>query len=379
MNTPICKIKAADVKVSTELYETISGNDLILNKVSNNCEDSSIVATDMYLSTNDNNFSYHQFMLMLEIAFFNHKPVYISPDTIWLLICQGVAKHIKLNSDTFRHLFTKSNEKETISVQRDDFILGAENPWEEVIPEFTSQISEKINTSLRKTMVQSFSTTGLKESTAFELAFMDSASDYFKYMVVSLCGIPEIHIAGTVADYQKILDALHQLRSYNLDWWIDCIEPHIQQFINALQGKQDSQFWTSIYKHDNESGGPFITGWITHFFPYLEIETFKDNGKVHFKEGISEADVLKVIKEPKGEDDIEIGAVMIKNPYLLKEETNFTATIKDFPSSFSSIAVTWNYLGQHIELEFLSGFIGVQENPENNVLSATIHWILNRK
>ncbi|MFK7749522.1 MAG: DUF4419 domain-containing protein [Kordia sp.] len=378
MKTPIAKIKAANVEISKELYETITGNDLISKNSFGTPEASSVLNTDKYLLTYDDNYNSHQFMLMLETAFFNHKPVCISPDTIWLLICQGFSQHIKLHSDRFRHLFTKSNEKETITVRRDDFVLGKKNSWEEVIPEFTAQISKKINADLHETIVQNFSTTGIKEAIAFELAFMDSMSDYFKYMVISLCGIPEIHITGTVADYTKILDAVQQLRSYDLDWWIDCIEPHIQQFIDALQGKHDQDFWTSIYKHDNESGGPFVTGWMTQFFPYLETNSYKYDGKISFENGVTEADILKEISVLDEGNEIKVGVVLIKNP-CLKKETTFKATLKDFPSSFSSVPVVWDYLGNDVQLEFLSGFIGVQENPENHALTATINWILNRK
>lgn len=378
MPTPIYKIKAANVEISTELYETITGNDLISNNHFGIPEASSVLSSDKYLMTYDDNYNSHQFMLMLQTAFFTHKPVCISPDAIWLLICQGFSQHIKLHSDRFRHLFTNSDEKEVIKVRRDDFVLGKKNPWKEVIPEFTAQISKKINTNLHETILQNFSTTGLKETIAFELAFMDSMSDYFKYMVISLCGIPEIHIAGTVADYTKILNAVQQLRSYDLDWWIDCIETHIQQFIDALQGKHDQQFWTSIYKHNNESGGPFVTGWMTQFFPYLETRGYMYKGKISFENGVSEEDVLKVINIDDEGSEMETKVVMIKNP-CLTPETPFRATLQDFPSSFSSVPVVWDYLRNEIPLEFLSGFIGIKEDPEKNVLTAPINWILNRK
>jgi hypothetical protein len=43
--------------------------------------------------------------------------------------------------------------------------------------------------------------------------------------------------------------------------------------IAAARGRVNSRFWRSIYKLDDSSGGPFVTGWILAFFRYR-----KDSG-----------------------------------------------------------------------------------------------------
>ena len=41
------------------------------------------------------------------------------------------------------------------------------------------------------------------------------------------------------------------------------------QFVKAASGRLDSNFCSSIYKISDDSGGPFISGWIVTLFPYV--------------------------------------------------------------------------------------------------------------
>ena len=48
------------------------------------------------------------------------------------------------------------------------------------------------------------------------------------------------------------------------------LRPILRQFVRASQGDVDRPFWRSLYKLNDQSGSPMITGWITAFFPYLK-------------------------------------------------------------------------------------------------------------
>ena len=41
-------------------------------------------------------------------------PLYLSPDDIWLLICQGFSYHVNNNSDALRHLFVDFEKKKNL-------------------------------------------------------------------------------------------------------------------------------------------------------------------------------------------------------------------------------------------------------------------------
>jgi hypothetical protein len=82
-------------------------------------------------------------------AFMDHRPLCLSPEIIWLMICQGVANHINANSKELRPRIVSHQGKITIHVQRDEFVKGSpENPWAEALEEFTSKVREQHRLSL---------------------------------------------------------------------------------------------------------------------------------------------------------------------------------------------------------------------------------------
>ena len=51
--------------------------------------------------------------------------------------------------------------------------------------------------------------------------------------------------------------------------WILALEPILEEFIQASKNNINHEFWENIYKRRGGSGGPYITGWVIHFFPYF--------------------------------------------------------------------------------------------------------------
>ncbi|MEN7551643.1 DUF4419 domain-containing protein [Rapidithrix thailandica] len=337
-------VKAADVEINPTEFNTISGKGLLGTMTPRKMEATSLNNDPAYIKLHQEVVGTNHFLLMLQMAFNQHKPVAISPDHLWLLICQGFAEHVKLNPEYFRERFPGLEEKQTLQVQRDDFAKGKENPWEEIFPEFSRQINRIIGKDLYDNTVLTFSTSTLKETTAFEIVFMDTMSHYFDYEFVSLCGIPEIKITGTQEDYESILTALTALKQYHLDWWINRIYPLVEKIIRAINGETDRDFWNSIYKENNESGGPFVTGWISLFFPYIKAQSTKQKDQ-------------------------------IRNPRLEGNE-DFRSKLDDFPRGRSVVPFKWNYSGSNISMSFVSGFLGIRENKSDHFLSADINWVV---
>jgi len=381
------RVKGADVKINTETLLLTSGGLLLQSILSNKIEASSIEKASKYLKLGGSSQTNH-FLLMLQIAFSQHKPISISPDDIWLLICQGFSQHIKLHSEDFKKMITGTEQKQTLTIRRDDFILGKENHWEEVFPEFTKKISQSIHTDLYNNFILEFSTSTKKEINAFEIAFMDTMSSYFNYDLVTMCGIPQIEIKGTRDDYKKIITALEELKNYNLEWWIDKVIPKIEKILEAIDGQYDSDFWNSIFKERNASGGPYITGWITDFFPYIIIRVLEEDGIIDFEEeGISKN---HLIGEERGgymrNYGLKFHSAFRRNNMLYGEIDNgdkrsFPKGLKysNFPSGKSIVPFKWKYLKQELNINFISGFIGIREDESTNTLSTDINWIVSRK
>jgi len=372
-------IKGADVEINTNSLIKVNGQKILETISPDNIEGSSIKRNSKYVELNDEIIQTNHFLLMLQIAFNEHKRIIIRPDDFWLLICQGFSEHIKINSDEFKDVIVGQEERQTIQVRRDDFIIGEVNPWEELFPDFTKELHKKINTNLYSNLVLNFSTSTKKEINAFEISFMDSMSNYFDYEFLSMCGIPEIEVAGTIEDYNKMLIALKELKKYNFDWWVDSIESNIEKIISTLKGHDVGEFWNSIYKEDNESGGPYITGWIADFFPYLKTSITSENDIINYKEqSISECQILKTINiKNLNFRNLKIHNVQIRNPRLAMD-AHYNLTLDNFPSGQSKVSFKWKYLDEEIDMNFISGFIGIAENEETKTLNTDINWIVGK-
>ena len=94
------------------------------------------------------------------------------------------------------------------------------------------------------------------------------------------CGISKINLEGTLEDWEKILVKTNKLRKYELDWWIDEIEPIIKKIISTKKGIIDGDFWIRfIYNEDRfllkglsgimTEKIKAIGGWLLKFYPYL--------------------------------------------------------------------------------------------------------------
>src|SRR5262249_48512488 len=152
------------------------------------------------------------------------------------------------NAESLRRKFVRHDGQLTLVVQRDEFIKGSpENPWPGVFAEFSEQIKGHIGEA-HGLIVADFSTTGPVERAASEVAVLDAMQSYFRYVVTTVCGIPQILLEGSVEDWQTLGRRVQEWRRFDLDWWVKPLQPILDQFIAAAQGRVDRNFWNSIYK-----------------------------------------------------------------------------------------------------------------------------------
>ncbi len=291
---------------------------------------------------------------------------------IWLLIAQGFGMHVALNAEELRSHFVQFKGKEKITVRRDEFTKGSmENDWAGVVNEFTEEIAKRSNPEWRTRMVPTFSTTTDREKLAFEVAYMAAMANYFQYEVMSMCGIPEVHLSGTPADWQAIIDRMDALKPLGLGWWVVRILPVLHKILESAQGSPDRGFWKSFYKFDDMSGGPYVTGWIALFFPYLESAAWKDE-----PDPVPEPTLWEQVKKVIGmgePHDQEVNPRFIRN-----RMTGWTSQtmleLQSFPTGISLAPFNWKYLGQEFKMAFLTGFVGIRQDPGTLLLTPAIDW-----
>ena len=304
----------------------------------------------------------HPLMAAIHLAFADHRPLVLSPDMIWLLVAQGFANHVNANSEELRPRLVRHSGKVTLRVVRNDFVKSSPaNPWPEVFDEFAGQIRGHVGDETSDLLLPVFSTTGSTETAATQLVLLDSLKSFFDYELKTLCGVPQIMLEGSVDDWTLLMERTQSLSRLNLGWWIEPLTPILQEFVSAARGQANSTFWRSIYKSDDMSGGPYTTGWITAFFPYL---TKSRTGQaIVTNEWLTKGGhALTEVLYPKLEVDGRHGG---KGP-----------TTNEFPSGLASAPLLWRHGTTEFKMDMLGGFVGVQQDSTTLRLRPEIGWVI---
>lgn len=364
-------IKPNAIEISIAPLDEISSKKYLQSNFTN-IESSSLIDGKNFIVIDEEINQTNNFLLMLQLAFNQHKGIKISPDNIWLLICQGIANCVKEDKSLLNTFKLDATEKEKITIERNDFKIGEENPWEEIFSLFTAEINKKIGDDFHKNYVLNFSTSTVKEIAAFEIALMDTMSNYFDYEFMTLCGIPEIELLGKKEDYIKMKEAINYFKQFHLTWWLQEVEIIIDNFIDAFDGKIANSFWNSIYKEENESGGPYITGWITKFFPLIKTILVEENGIIH-ENGFPY--IRSYVIDEFKEQNIKFLSAIAKNPTLQNPEYK-ELKLDNFSNGINKVPFIWKYLDKEIKMNFTAGFVGITQFE--NYLSTEINWIINK-
>lgn len=286
----------------------------------------------------------HPFFDGMHQAYADHRPFVLSPDAVWLLICQGFSYHVNFNAEALRHLFVDFEGKKTLIVVSNGIRLDNPNsPWERYFPEFTKQIAKCVGDSLVNTLTCNFSTSTVVTRAASQITIMSAMQKYFNYTMYEICGIPQVILEGTPEDWHTIVERTETLRKYKLDWWVDELLPILRKIEKAANGEVDTKFWRGMYKqHDLKHemcGDPYYIadGWIVKFYPY---------------------DADKYRNDFKG---IRDGAY------------NLPAEIVSVPLEFTDIN------GQKTNLTLRTGFIGLTQDNQTFALRPEIGWFITKK
>ncbi|MFO0949870.1 MAG: DUF4419 domain-containing protein [Isosphaeraceae bacterium] len=325
---------------------------------------------------------YHPFLAAVDKAFARHHPLCLSPDAVWLVICQGVANHVNAFAERLRHRFVSHEGRRTIEVRRDDFVKGSpENPWAEVIEEITGHVRRQVGPAA-DLFIPDFSTTGPVERVAAGVTLLEGVQAYYQFVVRVRCGIPSITLEGTTDDWEALADRAKAFAAFGMERWVEILRRILHQFARAAAGDVDTHFWRSIYRLNHECGGSIITGWVRAFFPYL-----KD-----LKTGRADVQVREFFDDPwrqslstSPDDDGE----SLEEAELEREESLLQLfdprralqfrhaegpTTESLPSGLSRAPFVLNYLGRPYPMEFLGGFVGVAQNPVTLALRPEIGW-----
>lgn len=291
----------------------------------------------------------HQFVAAVGTSFASHYPLVLSPDSVWITIAQGLANHINRHAEDVRKKFVAHEGKVQIVIRRDSFMKGApDNDWEGAFAEFSERIREHIGPVNHGMIVSDFSTTGAVERAASEVVLMDAMQSYFEYGMMTMCGIPDIELAGKVEDWERLrhkVDGWVFDGAADLSWWTAPLKRVLNAFVAAAKGAVDRTWWESFFKENSGRGSGAVSkvsGWINWLFPYVQ-----DDGE-------------DLIRNPKvGVSGLEYGDGLEERQY---------------PGSLSKVPFEWNYYGQVFDMELLAGVSAVVQDPVTCAVAPSIGW-----
>ncbi|MFD2144577.1 DUF4419 domain-containing protein [Mucilaginibacter antarcticus] len=273
---------------------------------------------------------------------------------IWLVISQGFAIHVNKHAEELRKLFVDFEGKKELLVESNTISIdNPDSPWEEAFSGFDEQISKYTSNGVAGVLTSNFSTTTAVTKVASQITLMNALQPYFDYKLVTTgCGIPEVTLEGTTADWESVLTRAQALRKYKLDWWINELEPVLKQFVAASNGKVNNNFWRNMVKqrtvsYDGACGSgkaEIIDGWIVKFYPYNNLS--ERNGLKSMAAGSAQINQLpsEVLK-------VDLKYVDISAP--------------DKPVKS--------------DLELYAGFVGLEQRADNFGLKPVIGWMVRKK
>lgn len=288
------------------------------------------------------------FRMFLE-AYADHRPIVLTPDTVWLIICQGFSHYVNDNSEELRDLIVSHDGKVSLAVQSAADLNSQNADWETLLDGFCKQIGKATKGNLAKNIKADFSTSGKTEKLASEITLMDVVSSYFEYIsFYVMCGIPSVTLEGTPRDWQRLLKKTKTLEKYGLGWWVEDLRPILKEFVRASKGKPDYDFWKCMirlhqadeyYEPDScgeENEPTVLDGWFLKFFP------FDDGGRT--PETIF------------GDHDMLPEQVSV--PFRYQVIGADGEVVSDTP------------------LQLIAGFVGVEEDPVTYAMKPKIGWMV---
>ena len=268
---------------------------------------------------------------------------------------------MKMHPEDYRDLFTASAEKEEICIRHDGLVLGhSESPWDEAIALFDPALRERVPDGIMDHLIPDFSTATPETRTASMVAFMDAASPYYDFMVMTLCGIPEIRLLGTPDDYQKILAAASQLAERfdkHLSLYFQHLLPVLRTLVQQAEGAPiDHRFWGSIYKYDSFSGGDSCNGWLTAFVNYVHSNGKRDGSSTLMQKSGKTFDWKKV--DARASRGLGISPASI-------------------PSHVCAVPFLWNYYDKEFPMTFIGGPLGI-DNVDGYLTPSLSYGVLHQ-
>lgn len=215
----------------------------------------------------DYHFMVNSYMEVVSKAYSRHHNLEVAPHDIWYLVLTQIAELVKLSPETYRDLFTKSNDKILLAVQQN-------HATDLDLPAIMEQMVQFLPTNMA-IFLPELSTHTEGSKLACMAAFADGMQKYYEYGMFC-CGIPKISLTGTLEDWEQLAYSAEQISNHfghikalTGVTYIERVRSVIREIIASyLTPHMNTAFWTDIFTQRNVgSGGDLIVnGWMLDLY-----------------------------------------------------------------------------------------------------------------
>lgn len=219
------------------------------------------------------------FFSMVCLAYAQHRPIILSPDIMWIVICNGYAQYVNRDPEKFRQYLVGHDGKETLMIR-----TNLETTTDQKVEKFAALIAKETKGGVSEIMTCNFSTTGMIERMVSQITLMETVKQYFDFMEFLVgCGIPSVTLEGTPDDWKLLREKTRKLGEFGVREWTEKLDPILEEFVSASEGKPNLKFWWNMaikgrpYDFHLKAGGgcfaasygpTLFNGWFLEFIPF---------------------------------------------------------------------------------------------------------------
>jgi hypothetical protein len=213
-------------------------------------------------------------------AYNNHLPLKLRPDDLQLIIQLVLSTCVNRNPESLRYLFVNHEGQMNLSYEDTEFNLD----------EITAQFKKLMKAHLKdpqfaEKFTQTYSTTTPVAGLVSNTLLMNTLKEYFSYEFILGCGIPNVVLEGTLADWERLESNYQYFKEIfkvtELVNWFRHFDVVMGMFMKMRRLQQTGQhdveatddlkeFWARVisYVPQGSGGDTILGGWIRLLIPY---------------------------------------------------------------------------------------------------------------
>lgn len=217
-------------------------------------------------------------------AYADGASIELTPRLVWHMIISQIGELRRQHPASCDWLLQRPDVKQNFRLDSTYPGNNGETDWTESAPLLHEMLSDALNDNAKRILFPRCSVNAYEDELALLTALFDPESPCYTYTKkVGPGGIPRIRLAGTLGDWEQIVEKTHDLAQGTRDslgqghYFFNLLSI-LEEFTKAAEDEPDKVFWGSILTRSRDDSGAAlpINGWLGQLFAY----TYRQDGIV---------------------------------------------------------------------------------------------------